>query len=88
MGVDGGGKGGELGQGWRIGRVLVEGRDFYREVGRGWMSERYGPGRMLGWEQRMGFDGFLGEMGEFELDRERGLSAAALENRVGGLRKG
>lgn len=84
MGVDGG-KGGELGQGWRKRKVVVEGRDFYRELGKGWMSDRYGQGRMLGWEEKMGFDGFLGDMGEFEMDGEKGLSAAAMKNGVDGL---
>ncbi|MCJ1424476.1 hypothetical protein MMC29_002364, partial [Sticta canariensis] len=47
VGVDGG-EGGELGQGWQEETVVVEGRDFYREAGKRWMSDRYGPGKMLG----------------------------------------
>lgn len=65
IGVDGG-EGGELGQGWQKQKFVVLGKDFYREAGKAWMSDRYGPGRMLGWKEDLGFDGFLGEMGSFE----------------------
>lgn len=84
IGVDGG-ENGELGQGWRKKKVVEKGRDFYREAGKGWMSERYGPGRMLGWKEDLGFDGFLGEMGKWESHpEEKGLTLGAVVCGVGG----
>ena len=78
IGVDGGDNG-ELGQGWQKKKVVEEGRDFYREAGEGWMSERYGPGRMLGWKEDLGFDGFVGEMGKWQPPpEEKGLTLAAV----------
>lgn len=87
-----GGKDGELGQGWRKQKIVVPGRDFYREAGKPWMSDRYGPGKMLGWEEKYGFDPFLGEMGEFETREEpkgiqSGLMRANVEQTIdGGLK--
>lgn len=73
-----GGKNGELGQGWRSEKVFVDGRDFYREE-QEWMSERYGPGMMLGWEEIYHFDEYLGEMGDWDLKGgPRGLQKALL----------
>lgn len=84
IGVDGG-EGGELGQGWQKEIVKVKGRDFYREAGHPWMSDRYGPGKMLGWKEDLGFDGFLGEMGEFEPPaQKRGLPAQGVIFGIGG----
>lgn len=74
-----GGKDGELGQGWRTEKVCLDGRDFYKETGKEWMSERYGPGVMLGWEDVFTFDEYLGEMGDWELKGgPRGLQRALL----------
>lgn len=83
VGVDGG-EGGELGQGWQMKTIVVEGRDFYREAGMDAMSERYGPGAMLGWKENLGFDGFLGEMGPWEPKVYKGLSVNAVLFGVGG----
>lgn len=84
IGVDGG-EGGELGQGWQEKTVVVEGRDFYREAGKPWMSDWYGPGKMLGWKEDLGFDGFLGEMGELEPPaKPRGMPAQVLICGLGG----
>ncbi len=84
-----GGKDGELGQGWRRKKVFVDGRDFYREAGKEWMSERYGPGMMLGWEDVFTFDEYLGEMGDWELKGgPRGLQRALLGAQLRETEKG
>ena len=84
-----GGKDGELGQGWRRKKVCVDGRDFYAEAGKKWMSERYGPGVMLGWEDVFVFDEYLGEMGEWELEGgPRGLQRALLGAQLRETEKG
>lgn len=84
-----GGKNGELGQGWRKKKVYLDGRDFYTEAGKEWMSERYGPGAMLGWEEVYVFDEYLGEMGEWELKGgPRGLQRALLGAHVRETEKG
>lgn len=84
-----GGKHGELGQGWRTKKVCVDGRDFYREAGKEWMSERYGPGVMLGWEDVFTFDEYLGEMGDWDLKGgPRGLQRALLGAQLRETEKG
>lgn len=84
-----GGKDGELGQGWREKKACVDGRDFYREAGKEWMSERYGPGVMLGWEDVFPFDEYLGEMGEWELEGgPKGLQRALLGAQLKETEKG
>lgn len=85
-----GGKNGELGVGWREEKVcLTNERDFYKEGGKEWMSERYGPGMMLGWEEIFVFDECLGEMGEWELKGgPRGLQRALLGAHVREEEKG
>ncbi len=47
-----GDRNGELGQGWRKNKLVVEGRDFYKEAGKEWM---------LGWEKEYDVDPFLGD---------------------------
>lgn len=84
-----GGKNGELGQGWRKHKEYVDGRDFYMEAGKEWMSERYGAGVMLGWEEVYLFDEYLGEMGDWELEGgPRGLQRALLGAQVRVTEKG
>ena len=87
-----GGKNGELGQGWRSEKIIVDGRDFYKEgggCGKEWMSERYGPGLMLGWEEVYKFDEYLGEMGDWDLKGgPKGLQKALLGAQLRETEKG
>lgn len=84
VGVDGG-EGGELGQGWQLRKIDTPAGG---DGGGGWMSARYGPRRMLGWKEDLGFDGFLGEMGDLDPDPEfKGLHPDLVRHGVGPARE-